>query len=98
MLKTRWETIRDDVAGMLADGVPLEDITGKLEKLKNEYQKPLTNEEWLCGLSTEEKARFFACEFTIACDDYAYFHNKETWNEKYWLEWLKEKHDDSVQG
>ena len=54
----------------------------------------LTNEEWFCSLSTEEKARFFACEFTIACDDYAYSHNKKTWNEKYWLEWLKEVRDD----
>ena len=57
MTKT-WEEIRDEVAGMLADGVPLEDITGKLEKLKNEYQKPLTNEEWFCSLPTEEKAKF----------------------------------------
>lgn len=54
--------------------------------------KPMTNEEWFTNLSTEEKARFLACEFTVACDDYAYSNNKETWNEKYWLEWLKEKH------
>ena len=52
----------------------------------------ITNEDWFCSLSTEEKARFFACEFTIACDDYAYSGNKETWNEKYWLEWLKKEH------
>lgn len=50
------------------------------------------NEEWFCQLSTKEKARFFACEFTVACDDYAYSNNKETWNEKYWLEWLKKEH------
>lgn len=54
--------------------------------------KPLTHEEWFCKLSTEEKARFLACEFTIACDDYAYSNNKETWSEKYWLEWLKKEH------
>ena len=52
----------------------------------------MTNEQWFCNLSTEEKARFLACEFTVACDDYAYSNNKETWNEKYWLEWLKEIH------
>ena len=56
MLKTRWETIRDDVAEMLADGVPLEDITGKLEKLKNEYQKPMTNEEYIRSCTFEELA------------------------------------------
>ena len=63
----------------------------------NGYQpikKEMTNEEWFCGLSTEEKARFLACEFTVACDDYAYSNNKETWNEKYWLKWLKEVHKD----
>ena len=52
----------------------------------------MTNEEWFCGLSTEEKARFLACEFTVACDDYAYSNNKETWHEKYWAAWLKQPH------
>ena len=66
MLKTRWETIRDDVAGMLADGVPLEDITGKLEKLKNEYQKPMTNEEYIRSCSTEELAKLI---YKIAVTD-----------------------------
>ena len=92
MLKTRWETIRDDVAEMLADGVPLEDITGKLEKLKNEYQKPLTNEEWFCGLSIEEKAK------TIICLAVNSMHKKRKGliendvNEI--MRWLKEKHND----
>lgn len=54
---------------------------------------PPTNEQWFCSLSTEEKARFLACEFTVACDDYAYSNNKETWNENYWVGWLKEKHE-----
>ena len=62
-----------------------------LQELKK-FKKMQTNEEWFCGLSTKEKARFLACEFTVACDDYAYFNNKETWNEKYWLEWLKQPH------
>lgn len=59
---------------------------------KEQIEKPLTNEEWFCQLSTKAKARFLACEFTVACDDYAYSNNKETWNEKYWLEWLKKEH------
>ena len=57
-----------------------------------QHEEPMTNEEWFCKLSTEEKARFLACEFTVACDDYAYSNNKETWHEKYWVAWLKEKH------
>lgn len=52
----------------------------------------MTNEEWFCSLSTEEKAKVLACEFIVACDDYAYSNNKETWNEKYWVEWLKQPH------
>ena len=63
-----WEEIRDEVAGMLADGQPLEDIISKLEQCKNEMAKaelievfdelkkpkPLTNEEWMKTLDTEE--------------------------------------------
>ena len=37
-----WEEIRDEIAGMLADGKPLEDVIAKLEKLKNEMAKPMT--------------------------------------------------------
>ena len=62
------------------------------EQCRNVAHEPMTNEEWFCKLSTEEKARFLACEFTVACDDYAYSNNKETWHEKYWVAWLKEKH------
>ena len=36
---TTWEEIRDEVAGMLADGKPLEDVIAKLEKRKNEMAK-----------------------------------------------------------
>ena len=53
---------------------------------------PQTNEEWFDSLSTEEKAKVLACEFTVACDDYAYSNNKETWNERYWGKWLKQLH------
>ena len=74
-----------------------EEVQDRIDKMIKKSEVILnagrqTNEEWFCSLSTEEKARFFACEFTVACDDYAYSHNKETWNEKYWLEWLKKEH------
>lgn len=36
---TTWEEIRDEVAGMLADGQPLEDIIAKLEKQKKRNGK-----------------------------------------------------------
>lgn len=91
MLKTRWETIRDDVAEMLADGVPLEDITGKLEKLKNEYQKPMTNEEWFCGLSTEEKADLLA-ELVWWIHPSVQGGRKVELTKESFLRWLKEKH------
>lgn len=63
-----WEEIRDEVAGMLADGQPLEDIISKLEQRKNEMAKaeliavvdelkklkPQTNEKYIRSCSTEE--------------------------------------------
>ena len=32
---TTWDEIRDEVAGMLADGKPLEDVISKLDEMKN---------------------------------------------------------------
>ena len=46
--------------------------------------EPLTNEEWFCGLSTEEKAWFLtkACESRLeACERISF-----------WMEWLKQPH------
>lgn len=93
MLKTRWETIRDDVAGMLADGVPLEDITGKLEKLKNEYQKPLTNEEWIKSLDTEQLADVLA-DVSLWIHPFMKKKNRFELLKKQFREWLKEEHHD----
>ena len=57
---TTWEEIRDEVAGTLADGQPLEDVIAKLEKRKNEMKKtkPMTNEEWLHTMNAEQLAEF----------------------------------------
>lgn len=93
MLKTRWETIRDDVAGMLADGVPLEDITGKLEKLKKEYQKPLTNEEWIKSLDTEQLADVLA-DVSLWIHPFMKKKNRFELLKKQFREWLKEEHHD----
>ena len=42
--------------------------------------KPMTNEEWFCGLSTDEKATFFASNKMLNFDY------------QMWLEWLGEIH------
>lgn len=86
---TTWEEIRDEVAGMLADGKPLEDVISKLEKRKNEMAKAMTNEEWFCNLSTEEKARWIAEE--KLCRGYFIFPSMEEAIQDA-MEWLKQPH------
>lgn len=49
--------------------------------------KPLTNEEWFCGLSTEEKAKWFTAK---AC--WIMRMNQSNNPKKLWFEWLKEEH------
>lgn len=92
---TTWDEIRDEVAGMLADGQPLEDVLAKLEKRKNEMAKPMTNEEWIKQCTTEQLAEFLY--------DIAYFDNwsdaimndsliNETAVEDAIEKWLKQPH------
>lgn len=50
-------------------------------KCTRPYKIELTNEEWFCQLSTEEKARFFASNKMLNFDY------------QMWIEWLKEKHE-----
>ena len=113
---TTWEEIRDEIAGMLADGKPLEDVIGKLEQRKNEMAKAellkamddmkkreQTNEEWLCGLSTKKKAKFFKdvsekclnCGSAIDYDEIGEcpFGRCRTGLNEY-EDWLKEKRDE----
>lgn len=105
---TEWEKIRDEVAGMLADGQPLEDVISKLAKRKNEMAKAnllkamddmkkreQTNEEWIKSLDTEGLV------------DYLYEVHKggNSVERQKWIEnhkervkmqfrgWLKEKHE-----
>lgn len=55
---------------------------------KEQIEKPLTNEEWFCGLNTEEKADFFCTVqhcLTIYGDHIATIED--------WEAWLKEKHN-----
>ena len=48
-----------------------------------------TNEEWFCGLSTEEKARFLGNEGWRWNQNYDYTRRSECW-----LEWLKAVHEE----
>ena len=52
--------------------------------------EPMTNEEWFCGLSTEEKAKWIAEE--KMCRGYFIFPSMEEAIQDA-LEWLKEKHE-----
>ena len=74
------------------DGTPFE-VVRPCKRCHGTGEIEVTNEEWFDSLTTEEKAKVLACEFIVACDDYAYSNNKETWNEKYWVEWLKQPHN-----
>ena len=59
---------------------------------KEQIEKPLTNEEWFCGLSTEEKAKFLRQIYRDGRDDYVGEWYEQT--EKDFEEWLNEKHND----
>ena len=88
---TTWEEIRDEVAGMLADGKPLEDVISKLEKRKNEMNKskPMTNEEWLRQCTAMELAEFIRKQRDDWSDGwYSDCHRFEEI-----VEWLKEIHE-----
>ena len=51
---------------------------------------PMTNEEWLCGLSTEEKAKFLRQIYRDGRDDYVGEWYEQT--ESDFVEWLKQPH------
>ena len=54
--------------------------------------EPLTNEEWFCGLSTEEKAKCLRKIYCDGRDDYVgEWYEQE---EEDFLQWLKENHND----
>lgn len=54
--------------------------------------KPMTNEEWFCTLSTEEKAKWITENITVYADDWVKSDEKLL-NPATWVEWLKEKHE-----
>ena len=59
-------------------------------KWDKERKANMTNEEWFCGLSTEEKAKFLRKIYCDGRDDYVgEWYEQE---EEDFLQWLKEKH------
>lgn len=57
-------------------------------KLKKE---PMTNEEWFCSLSTEEKATFLAIQIRLGVEFYR-TNDERYQNHDWWVEWLKQPH------
>lgn len=54
-----------------------------------------TNEEWFCGLSTEEKAGFLDAIHTSYCVTGDWLHDEDVhgMTRKDWQEWLKQPHN-----
>ena len=86
-----WEEIRDEIAGMLADGKPLEDVIAKLEKLKNEMAKPMTEQEYLQTCSTEQLAEVLA-DVSLWIHPFMKQKNRFELLKKQFYEWLKQPH------
>ena len=55
----------------------------------------MTNEEWLCSLSTEEKAEFMSnnCGHAIDLWIHTQFYSaRKQCDKQRWVEWMKEEH------
>ena len=96
---TTWEEIRDEIAGMLADGKPLEDVISKLDEMNK--PKPMTNEQWLKQANTEQLAEFLADKFNEVVDFILHEVDENAEDiepDDYWYrqdvvaEWLKQPH------
>ena len=65
------------------------------KKFTPKPNEPMTNEEWFCKLSTEEKAEVIAEKIRHAQLQYVPTYGTFT-NSDWWEKWLKEIHDESV--
>ena len=57
-----------------------------------EYMAEQTNDEWFCGLSTEEKAEFFHKQMVTGY--YLWTNENDLPRKEYWVKWLKEVHEE----
>ncbi len=55
-----------------------------------------SNEEWFCGLPTEEKAEVFigVCKDAFKAEEYRRSHWSDLQTIEYWKRWLKQPHTD----
>ena len=51
--------------------------------------EPMTNEEWLCSLPTEEKATFLAIQILLGVEFYR-TNDERYQNHDWWVAWLKQ--------
>ena len=63
----------------------------KYEPRESAKAKPMTNEEWFCGLSTEEKAEWVTKNLSVYADDWVKSDEKLL-NPATWVDWLNEVH------
>lgn len=78
----------------------------KCPRCNGSGELPMTNEEWFCALSTEEKADWFVNSGFLtctlrSCDDCKYYDKKNddcsdgyeaSHDTQMWVEWLKQPH------
>lgn len=55
-----------------------------------------TNEEWFCGLPTEEKAKVFIaiCRDAFRAENYRRKHWSDLQTIEFWVKWLKQPHQE----
>lgn len=63
---------------------------------KEQIEKPLTNEEWFCQLSTKEKAKWLSKQRKFIYDCVRKGRIPKIMYEEDLEYWLKEKHNESV--
>lgn len=59
------------------------------ERTECDAYAPMTNEQWFCSLSTEEKATFLAIQVRLGVEFYR-TNDERYQNHDWWVEWLKQ--------
>lgn len=84
------ERLRGDKMTTILKSCPFEEPIGKYEI---ESDKLMTNEQWFCTLSTEEKAKVFAnATYSTALAPMEILALGKEFEQKKWEMWLKQPH------
>lgn len=70
----------------LPSGMPV-----KCTRCNGTGEVEMTNEDWFCSLSTEEKATFLAIQIRLGVEFYR-TNDERYQNHDWWVEWLKQPH------